>query len=143
MICSASVIHRDIKPANLLIQCKDCELKLCDFGLARVALSDVTDLTTAAAAAAGGSSSFEMTAGNIITEFSLFLSFSLVSLLYCSLSLSLSLYRSRSRYVFLSPFLSLSLCGLPVLSLTHTNTHTLHYLSRLSLSLALSLILSL
>ena len=31
---SANVIHRDLKPANLLLN-KDCELKICDLGLAR------------------------------------------------------------------------------------------------------------
>jgi mitogen-activated protein kinase 1/3 len=33
-IHSANIIHRDIKPANILIN-KNCEIKLCDFGLAR------------------------------------------------------------------------------------------------------------
>lgn len=33
-IHSANVIHRDLKPANLLTN-SDCDLKLCDFGLAR------------------------------------------------------------------------------------------------------------
>ncbi len=31
---SASVVHRDLKPGNLLVN-SDCELKICDFGLAR------------------------------------------------------------------------------------------------------------
>ena len=31
---SANVIHRDLKPGNLLVNA-DCELKICDFGLAR------------------------------------------------------------------------------------------------------------
>ena len=31
---NAGVLHRDIKPANILIN-EDCDIKLCDFGLAR------------------------------------------------------------------------------------------------------------
>ncbi|KAJ3295242.1 Mitogen-activated protein kinase [Rhizoclosmatium sp. JEL0117] len=31
---SADVVHRDLKPGNLLVN-SDCELKICDFGLAR------------------------------------------------------------------------------------------------------------
>ncbi|KAJ3045281.1 Mitogen-activated protein kinase [Rhizophlyctis rosea] len=31
---SANVIHRDLKPGNLLVN-SDCELRICDFGLAR------------------------------------------------------------------------------------------------------------
>merc|ERR1711998_535330 len=33
-IHSAGVLHRDLKPGNLLLK-KDCDLKICDFGLAR------------------------------------------------------------------------------------------------------------
>lgn len=33
---SRDVIHRDLKPANLLVN-RDCTLKICDFGLARLA----------------------------------------------------------------------------------------------------------
>ncbi|KAA8492958.1 Mitogen-activated protein kinase 3 [Porphyridium purpureum] len=33
-IHSANVLHRDIKPGNVLVN-RDCDLKLCDFGLAR------------------------------------------------------------------------------------------------------------
>jgi len=34
-IHSANIIHRDLKPANFLIDSK-CNVKICDFGLARV-----------------------------------------------------------------------------------------------------------
>lgn len=39
-IHSANVLHRDLKPGNLLVNA-DCELKICDFGLAR-GLADTT-----------------------------------------------------------------------------------------------------
>ena len=31
---TANVIHRDLKPSNLLLN-KNCDLKICDLGLAR------------------------------------------------------------------------------------------------------------
>jgi len=42
-IHSANVIHRDLKPSNLLLNA-DCDLKICDFGLAR-GVKDNVDLT--------------------------------------------------------------------------------------------------
>eukprot|EP00397_Hematodinium_sp_SG-2012_P024923 GEMP01025993.1.p1 GENE.GEMP01025993.1~~GEMP01025993.1.p1 ORF type:complete len:426 (+),score=66.24 GEMP01025993.1:279-1556(+) len=38
-IHSAQIIHRDIKPRNLLVN-SNCDLKICDFGLARVTFAD-------------------------------------------------------------------------------------------------------
>jgi len=34
-IHSANIIHRDLKPSNFLIDSK-CNVKICDFGLARI-----------------------------------------------------------------------------------------------------------
>ena len=31
---SANIMHRDLKPANILVN-KDCQIKLCDFGISR------------------------------------------------------------------------------------------------------------
>lgn len=38
-ITAANVYHRDLKPKNILANA-NCKLKICDFGLARVAFSD-------------------------------------------------------------------------------------------------------
>lgn len=45
-IHSASVLHRDLKPSNILVN-GNCDLKICDFGLARVAdpMEDSQNLT--------------------------------------------------------------------------------------------------
>lgn len=41
-IHSANVLHRDLKPANILLN-EDCEVKICDFGLARSVPEEVKD----------------------------------------------------------------------------------------------------
>ena len=43
---AAGVVHRDVKPANLLVR-EDGELKVTDFGIARVAHDEATKLTQA------------------------------------------------------------------------------------------------
>ncbi len=40
---SAGLLHRDLKPQNMLVN-SDCDLKLCDFGLARLCAD--TDVNT-------------------------------------------------------------------------------------------------
>jgi serine/threonine protein kinase len=37
---SAKILHRDLKPRNLLVN-SNCDLKICDFGLARANLPDM------------------------------------------------------------------------------------------------------
>jgi len=38
---SANVIHRDLKPSNILVN-ENCDLKICDFGLARISDIEMT-----------------------------------------------------------------------------------------------------
>jgi len=42
-IHSANVFHRDLKPSNILLN-EDCDLRVCDFGLARAAFDNTPDL---------------------------------------------------------------------------------------------------
>ena len=39
VLTAANVYHRDLKPKNILAN-SNCKLKICDFGLARVAFND-------------------------------------------------------------------------------------------------------
>eukprot|EP00002_Diphylleia_rotans_P039387 TRINITY_DN9115_c0_g1_i3.p1 TRINITY_DN9115_c0_g1~~TRINITY_DN9115_c0_g1_i3.p1 ORF type:complete len:378 (+),score=67.87 TRINITY_DN9115_c0_g1_i3:60-1193(+) len=41
---SAGVIHRDLKPSNILVN-ENCDIKICDFGLARVSEKDLHEMT--------------------------------------------------------------------------------------------------
>jgi len=54
-IHSANVLHRDLKPSNLLVN-SNCDLKICDLGLARGVLPEDDS-----AAAAGGAGSVVLT----------------------------------------------------------------------------------
>jgi len=44
---SAGILHRDLKPSNLLLN-ENCDLQICDFGLARAAIPDQLVSTTSA-----------------------------------------------------------------------------------------------
>ena len=44
---SAKVIHRDIKPSNILVN-SNCQVKICDFGMARYLDNELLDKTKTA-----------------------------------------------------------------------------------------------
>ena len=44
-IHSAGVVHRDLKPSNVLVD-ENCDIKLCDFGLARIVDTTMTGYIT-------------------------------------------------------------------------------------------------
>lgn len=41
---SRNIIHRDIKPSNILAD-ESCDIRICDFGFAREAASEVQGMT--------------------------------------------------------------------------------------------------
>lgn len=54
-IHSACVIHRDLKPANVLVNCRNCNVKIADFGLSRVVGVEQVDDQTVDALIPGAS----------------------------------------------------------------------------------------
>lgn len=61
MVHSANVIHRDLKPSNILVS-DNCDVKICDFGLARLDVPKQSDGSPDKIAAAGVSALTEYVA---------------------------------------------------------------------------------